>query len=138
MKLQTATRLGLFAVLELASHPLQQLSGAEIADKFNVSSHHLSKVLRRLVSSGLVEAVRGVGGGYRFCGNPKRTTLMDIIELFEPLREIKAQGSIETGADVVDALELVLTEIDDTIQATLNSISINTLIKIMHRNKGKQ
>ena len=49
-----------------------------------MSQHHLAKVLSELARAGVVESVRGVGGGYRFAGNLKRLTLMDIIRLFEP------------------------------------------------------
>ena len=58
MKLQTGTRLGLYAVLELARYPDRTLSAADLAERFGVSSHHLAKVLRTLGAAGLV---RGAG-----------------------------------------------------------------------------
>lgn len=39
--------------------------------------------MRNLVRARLVQAVRG--GGYRFAGNINRTTLLDVIQLFETL-----------------------------------------------------
>lgn len=134
MNLQRATRLALYALLELADQPDQQLSRADIAEKFGVSSNHLSKVMRELGKAGLVEAVRGVGGGYWFCGNAKRTTLMDVIEIFEPSRFAHA-GEHEPGkdTDLGQTLNLVLDEINETIQATLNSISIKTMLQIKNR-----
>ncbi|MBX6370252.1 MAG: Rrf2 family transcriptional regulator, partial [Rhodospirillales bacterium] len=65
MRLQKATRFGLYAVLELALDPTRQLSAAEIAAKYGISSNHLAKVLRDLGRAGLVDSVRGAGGGYR-------------------------------------------------------------------------
>lgn len=134
MKLQRATLLGLYAVLELADQPEQQLSRTEIADKFNLSSNHLSKVMRELGKAGLVEAVRGVGGGYQFSGNAKRTTLMDIISIFESFKpdspEMREPGK---HTEVGKALDVVLEEINETIQATLNSISINTLLMLKNK-----
>ena len=134
MKLQRATLLGLYAVLELADQPEQQLSRTEIAEKFQLSSNHLSKVMRELGKAGLVEAVRGVGGGYRFCGNAKRTTLMDIISLFEPLQpdspDLREPGK---HTEVGQALDMVMGEINETTRATLNSISINTLLMLKNR-----
>jgi Rrf2 family protein len=62
MKLQTATRLGLYATLELARQPDRTLSAADLAERFGVSSHHLAKVLRTLSAAGLVRAV-ATGGG---------------------------------------------------------------------------
>ena len=83
MKLQKNTSLALYSVLEIAADPTRHISGAEIASKYDVSSHHLAKVLSELARAGVVESVRGVGGGYRFTGNARRLTLMDIIQMFE-------------------------------------------------------
>src|SRR5512133_4247181 len=83
MKLQIATRIALYAILDLAAEPARQLSAADIAERFGISGNHLSKVLRTLGRAGLVEALRGAGGGYRFRGNARRVTLLDVIQLFE-------------------------------------------------------
>ena len=68
MKLQKATQCGLYAVLELASDPERQLSATDIAKMYGISSNHLAKVLRDLGRAGLVNSVRGAGGGYTFSG----------------------------------------------------------------------
>ena len=137
MKLQRATLLGLYAILELADQPDLQLSRSDIARKFNVSSNHLSKVMRDLGKAGLVEAVRGVGGGYRFSGNAKRTTLLDIINIFEALR-FDSPNLREPGMDTElgQALELVLSEINANIHSTLRSISINTMLMLKNRRQA--
>ncbi len=137
MKLQTATRLALYAILELADKPDQQFSRMEIARKFNVSSNHLSKVMRELGKAGLVDATRGVGGGYWFIGNAKRTTLLDIIKIFEPFPFDNSKDRNEPGQDTEmgKALDIVLDEIGETINATLDTISINTMLSIKDRNR---
>jgi len=134
MKLQKATSFALFAVLELAAEPTRQLAAAEIADKYGISLHHLAKVLRDLGRAGIVDAARGVGGGYRFAGNPKRLTLMDVIELFESIESDTASGD-EPGpaTDVGRALHLVLNEIDEHALATFRSITISTMLKIVNQ-----
>src|SRR5215203_1436061 len=96
LKLQTATRLGLYAILELARDPARMLSAADLAERFGVSAHHLAKVLRTLSTAGLVQAERGAAGGYRFTGNRRRVTLMDIVALFEPAPGNRAK---EPGED---------------------------------------
>ncbi len=128
MKLQTATRLGLYAALELARDPDRTLSVADLAERFGVSGHHLAKVLGTLSAAGLVRGGRGAAGGYRFIGNRRRTTLMDIVALFEPA---PGQRSKEPGADtdIGSALQRVLLEIDEIAEATLRSISLETMLK---------
>jgi len=128
VKLQTGTRLGLYAVLELARAPERTLSAAELAERFGVSTHHLAKVLRTLGTAGLVEAERGAGGGYRFIGNRRRTTLMDIVALFEPAPGSRPKEPGE-DTDIGGALQRVLLEIDEIAEATLRSISLETMLK---------
>lgn len=128
MKLQKNTLLALYSVLEFASEPGRQFSTAEIADKYAASPHHLAKVLARLRRAGLVSAVRGAGGGYRFSGNPKRVTLLDVIALFE---NIGARPAKERRNALERALERVLAEIDETAKATFGSITLETLLKLV-------
>ena len=134
MKLQKATRCALFAILELARDPERQISAAEIAEKYGISVNHLAKVLRDLTRAGLVEATRGAGGGYRFSGNAKRTTLYEVIEMFEDVavsRTVRPEAGDNT--DMGRALGRVMEEIDDITVSTLKSITLATLLKIMQR-----
>lgn len=138
MKLQTASRLALFAVLELAGDPARQRSAGEIAAAYGVSLNHLAKVMRDLSRAGLVEAVRGVGGGYRFAGNPRRTTLLDVIQLFESVSDPGRQRPNSDDASATEAaLSLILKEIDDTVRATLQSITIDTAVKLVRRQRAR-
>jgi len=136
MKFQKATICGLYAVLELAAHPEQQISAGEIAEKYNISLNHLAKVLRALVRARLIESVRGPGGGYRFCGNPKRVTLFDIVELFEdPSPDL--DQSVADDNQEGRALHKVLTDIDDLAVTTLRSVSITSLLKIIENDRRR-
>jgi len=134
MNLQMATRHALFAILELAADPNRQISAAEIAEKYGISLNHLSKVLRTLGRNGLVEAVRGVGGGYRFIGNARRVTLLDIISAFEQVGK-PAASHREPGDDTAEgrAMRMVTEEIDIMTQATLSSITVDTMLKTIRR-----
>ena len=128
MKLQTATRLGLYAILELARDPTRTLSAAELGERFGVSTHSLAKVLGTLSAAGFVQGGRGASGGYRFTGNRRRITSMDVVALFEPAPGRRAK---EPGEDteIGSALQRVLTEIDEIAEATLRSISLETMLR---------
>jgi len=128
VKLQTATRLGLYAILELARDPNRTLSAAELGERFGVSTHSLAKVLGTLSAAGFVQGGRGASGGYRFTGNRRRITLMDIVALFEPAPGRRAK---EPGEDteIGSALQRVLTEIDEIAEATLRSVSLETMLR---------
>ena len=131
MKLQVSTLIALYAVLELARDSSRQLSVSEIAQRYGISTHHLAKVMRRLVREGLVQSVRGAGGGYRFRGRANRTTLFDIISLFEDLSsELNiVDGGPSESTEIGDAVNAVRSEINELTQATLQSITLKTLLK---------
>ena len=126
MKLQKRTLLALSSVLEFAAQPERPFSTAEIARKYGVSAHHLAKVLGRLRRGRLVIAARGSGGGYRFSGNAKRVTLLEVISLFE---RIGARSAARR--DVERVVERVCAEIDDTARATFGSITLQTMLKLL-------
>jgi Rrf2 family protein len=135
MRLQKATRFALYAVLELARDPGQQLSAGDISRRYGISTNHLAKVMRELGRARLVEAERGVGGGYRFAANAKRTTLWDVVSLFEHAGRGAPEPGEETEAG--SALRVVLDEVAEIEEATLRSISIDTMLKMRPRAKAQ-
>lgn len=136
MKLQKGTSLALYSVLEFAANPGRQLSAAEIAEKYGASTHHLAKVLRELGRAGLVESARGVGGGYRFSGNAKRLTLMDVIDLFEDISTRTGESDeFDASSEVGRALGAVMAEVDEIARATFRSITVDTMLKLIQRQR---
>lgn len=129
MRLQKSTQFALYAVLELAADPERQMSTADLATRYSISAHHLAKVMRRLVRAGLIQSVRGVGGGYRFSGNVRRVTLWDVMELFEPDAQSAEDDEAVTGTPISQALDNVRAEIDDLTRATMQSITLKSLLK---------
>ncbi|MFN3655630.1 MAG: Rrf2 family transcriptional regulator [Pseudolabrys sp.] len=132
MKLQISTRLAIFAVLELTAREGRQLSVAEIGERHGVSSHHLAKVMHVMSRAGLVRSVRGAGGGYQFLGNPRRVTLLDVAQLFEDLNSAEPDGIVASTPED-RTLRAVINEIDDIARATLGSITIATMHKLVGR-----
>jgi Rrf2 family transcriptional regulator, nitric oxide-sensitive transcriptional repressor len=136
MNLQISSRLAVFALLELAARPDRQVSVAEIGEKYGISSHHLAKVMRALSRAGLVRSVRGAGGGYQFSGNARRTTLLDVIRLFETLGPTNARAGAAERTAAARALRELLGEIDDIARATLGSVTLATMLKLVERQRA--
>lgn len=137
MKLQVNTTLALYSVLEFAADPERHIPAAEIAEKYDVSPHHLAKVLAELARAGIVESVRGVGGGYRFTANVRRLTMMDVIQLFEDSTPAnRHDGAPPTPVD--KALDTVLAEIDQIARATFSSITIATMLQLVQRQQASE
>jgi Rrf2 family protein len=131
MKLQISSRIAIFALMDLAAPPERQLAVAEIGEKYGISSHHLAKVMQVLARAGLVRSVRGAKGGYQFSGNARRATLLDVVQLFED----SGDGDLRTKEATAEerALHEVLAEVDDIARATLGSITIATMLKLVDR-----
>ena len=134
MRLQKNTMLALFSVLEFAGAPERHIPAAEIAGRHGVSPHHLAKVLAELARAGIVESVRGVGGGYRFAGNARRLTLMDVIQMFEV---IAPRPAGPRATSVERALDSVLSEIDENAKATFGSITLATMLRLIERQEAE-
>lgn len=137
MKLQKNTSLALCSVLEFAADPSRHISAAEITARYCISPHHLAKVLAELARAGVVESVRGVGGGYRFAANARRMTLMDIIEIFEDLSPSPDRRRPRRPTPVEQALGVVLSEVDDIARATFRSITLATMLRLTERQQAR-
>ncbi len=138
MKLQKNTSLALYSVLESAADPTRHVAAAEIAAKYGVSAHHLAKVLSELARAGILASARGVGGGYRFAGNARRLTLLDVIERFEALSSHAGGPEAADRTPAGRALLTVLAEIDDIAKATFSSITIATMLRLMTRQQEER
>ncbi len=67
----------------LAARPDDVLSAAGIADQAGLEVPTVAKVLKPLAQTGLVEAFRGVNGGYRLARNASSISLIEIVEAIE-------------------------------------------------------
>jgi Rrf2 family protein len=138
MRLQVNTMLALYSVIEFAGEPQRHIPAAEIAEKYSVSPHHLAKVLAELARAGIVESVRGVGGGYRFSANARRLTLMDVIHLFEDFAPTSQRRDAGEPTPTDQALDAVLSEIDEIAKATFSSITLATMLQLVVKQQAER
>lgn len=61
----------------------ERTSASEISQKTRVTEKFCLKILRKLVSQGLVKSFKGVGGGYELNKPPENITLKEVIETIE-------------------------------------------------------
>ena len=137
LKFNKSTMIALYAMLELARTEGEARSASEIAECFHASKHHLVKVLQQLVRAGLVTSVRGAGGGHSLARDPGAITLLEIVEVFEGahrdgdhclLHDDSQDAESELLSGVTCRLHPVCRELDEQITATLQSITLRTLV----------
>lgn len=55
----------------------------EIAEAYNISRNHLTKVAHRLGRAGFIETIRGRSGGLRLSREPRDIRLIDVVQATE-------------------------------------------------------
>lgn len=151
MTLNKSSRFGLYAVVMMAERPEQRISAAMIAEAFAISEDHVAKVLQQLVRARIVAGVRGVGGGYRLATDPRKLTMLDVVEALEgPLKpacygcDIQQEAGGAYKAETLQgckhpvscAIRGVLEEIGEYAWYTLKSVTIATLAEGPGRRGG--
>lgn len=84
MLISTKGRYAVRVMVELASHDKEEyVTLNAIAVEQGISEKYLESIVAVLAKAGLVEGVRGKGGGYRLTREPKGYTLLEILSLSE-------------------------------------------------------
>ncbi|TDO73761.1 BadM/Rrf2 family transcriptional regulator [Halanaerobium saccharolyticum] len=83
MKTSRKTDYAVHALMILARNKKEELSVKELADRGNVSSSYLAKVMQKLSAAGIVSSAEGKKGGYTLAKDAEKINLAQIMELFE-------------------------------------------------------
>lgn len=81
MRLSTKGRYAVTAMLDLAIHHEEgAVTLADISTAQGISLSYLEQLFARLRKNGLVEGIRGPGGGYRLSRTPEQISIADVID----------------------------------------------------------
>lgn len=83
MRLTRYTDYALRVLIHLALHDDRLCSIPEIAATYDASHNHLRKVVHGLALDGLIETVRGRGGGMRLARPPEDIRVGEVVRLTE-------------------------------------------------------
>ena len=134
MKLSTKGKYGVRAVFEVAKHQgLGPITIKEIAERQGISFSYLEQILNRLGRAGVIESVRGPGGGYFLKKNPAEVTVGDIVRVLEgpiALSHCLEPGSSKDCYQAEDCVaRMVWTKVGIKIEEALDSISFLDLLQ---------
>ncbi|MDC8771262.1 RrF2 family transcriptional regulator [Roseateles albus] len=96
MRLTTMTDYALRMLIYLGQHPERLCTTAEIAQAYDISEAHLTKITHQLGLGGWITTVRGKGGGMRLALAPAEIMLGELVRAIEPdfyLVECLGQGN---------------------------------------------
>lgn len=84
MMISTRGRYALRVMIDLAEHSKgDYIAMKSVAERQEISLKYLEKILRLLVSAGLIEGVHGKGGGYRLTRAPQDYPVSEILQVTE-------------------------------------------------------
>lgn len=131
MKLSTRGRYGLRALIDLAVHETDgAVSAQSIAQRQNISESYLEQLIRKLKQDGLVDSVRGAGGGYRLAKPAEEISVGSVLRSLEGNLDAVECPAIEgNSCDGADACvtKFVWKRINDAISQAVDGIMISEL-----------
>lgn len=125
--------------MDLAYHEqMPHVHRKDIADRQGVPFEYLDQILGKLRKSGLVESVRGRGGGYRLARSSSVISAWDILSAVEdslrPVACIGEEHSCAFGVACVskDAWQSVHSEIQKALQSMNLAVMVGTWAQKHH------
>lgn len=98
MKLSTKGRYAMVALVDIALQPRDRLvSLADIARRQDISLPYLEQLFVKLRRGGLVESVRGPGGGYRLARCPTEIRVVDVLGAVDETVDAMHKGAGASG-----------------------------------------
>lgn len=137
MRLSTKGRYAVMAVTDLAAHAGQAggrgaVALADIAARQQISLSYLEQLFARLRRRGVVESVRGPGGGYRLAKGAAETSVAEVVQAVdEPLKAVRCsmderKGCLKGGERC--ATHALWDEMGRQIEGYLASVSLEDVL----------
>ena len=137
MKLSTKGRYAVMAMTDLAGQEVgrggdrRAVALAEIAARQEISLAYLEQLFARLRRKGLVESVRGPGGGYRLAKTAGETSVAEVVHAVdEPMRTTRCEkaekGCLRGGARC--QTHALWDEMGSRIEDYLSSVTLEDVV----------
>lgn len=130
MRLTTFTDYALRVLMYLALDRSRLATIPEIAAAYDISQNHLMKVVHQLARAGVIESVRGKGGGLRLARDPETIRIGEVVRATEGDAPIVAclsgapdtcriAGACRLQRALVDAFDALYASLDQHTLADL-------------------
>ena len=134
MKLSTKGRYGLRALIDLAQNSKETpVSITSISARQELSERYLEQLMSMLKKAGLVERVRGDGGGYVLAKDMKEIAVGDVLRALEgSLEPVECAGlEPDGGCRASDSCvtKYVWQRINESINKTVDEIMLDQLVR---------
>ena len=134
MKLTTKGRYAVTAMLDLAlRYDRGAVTLADIAKRQGISLSYLEQLFAKLRRSGLVDSVRGPGGGYTLAMEPNKISVAEIIvAINENIDATRCGGEKNCHGDETCLTHQLWEDLSIRIHEFLNGITLGDLVTRPH------
>ena len=131
MRLTTRGRYAVTAMLDLALHyDRGPVSLAEIAERQGISQSYLEQLFARLRRNGLVDGMRGPGGGYKLGRPGSAISVADVIDAVnEPVDATRCGGRRNCQGEQRCLTHDLWENLSNQIRDFLSSVSLDQLVR---------
>ena len=130
MRLSTKGRYAVTAMLDLALHQCgDPVSVFDVAERQGISSSYLEQLFARMRRAGLIESVRGPGGGYQLSRSSEDIDVAAVIAAVdESVDATRCGGNGDCQEGDTCLTHHLWCDLSDQIQAFLTGISLGELV----------
>ena len=111
----------------------ERLSATELAEETGVPLPTAQKLMGKLAAAGLLDSVRGAGGGFTLARSGQQISLADIIEAVEgPIAMTQCSGSEEISDCALDAhcrVKPHMNIVSNAVRGALGAVSLTELAR---------
>lgn len=132
MRLTVHTDYALRMLIYLATHAGRQATIADVAERYGISQHHLTKVAHELGRAGFITTTRGKGGGLRLDRLPAEISLGAVVRFSEPDMDlVPCFNAAEGGGCAIAAACGLPSILDQAREAFLAVLDRHTLADVV-------
>lgn len=131
MQLTNRTRHGARLLMNLAHFSKRgPLRATSLSNNIGISVKYLEKIIKPLRQAGIVNGLRGPGGGYSLGRSPEKITLGEIIQALDGGAQLTCCTDSDrcTPKDYYEAPSL-WAEVSKALQGKLNSITLDNMMR---------
>lgn len=132
MRLTTFTDYTMRVLIYMGLHPEELTTVAELAQRYDISRNHLTKVIHHLGQHGYIETLRGKGGGIRLAAKPADINLGTLVRETEKntaLAECFSSKACHCKITPACRLSAILVEAQEAFYQVLGKYTVADLIK---------
>ena len=130
LRIARLTDYAIVLMVHIGKNGESTLNAAEISKSTNISGPTVSKLLKKLAKSNLLDSSRGVTGGYKLSASPNQISVADIIAAIEGPLGLTVCSLKEDLCEISDQCDMKAPwiKINEVVVDTLKNYKLSDLI----------